>query len=217
MRPKTGRTGLTSHQPSASTARLAAPLALLLVLAVTLMGSPAQADTTETTTTDLTIVDFDPSVATANGYETRVISAGQTVTVKIGQPTSTGMVPPAAALGSAAGRVITPYGTVSGRCGTSSVFLSNSSSLKYRVDTGWYVVSPAISYSWSVAVTAPKYSKTHTWGGGLLLRQTWAGSATATISTSQRGDFYAYTSGTVVLANGAKCSSAHPTDIETIL
>ncbi len=90
--------------------------------------------------------------------------------------------------------------------------------LQYRVDTGFSVVSPAVSYSWSVLVTGDGgyYGKNHTWGGGLLLRTTWTGSAGGTIGSSQAGWFSAYTCGAKVLANGLTCQSLHPTDLQPI-
>lgn len=195
--------------------------ALVLVAPMTAQASDTrstQTMSTQTTTTPMEIIGFDPKVAATNGYETRVNPAGQSVTVKIGQPTSSGMVIPTTFLAQTGALVPTPMGTVSSSCGTSSVFLANPLDLKYKLDTGWAVISPAISYSWAVLVTGPGgYSKTHKWGGGLLMRSTWAASVVASISASQRGDFRAYASGTVLFANGFTCRSTNPTDIEYIL
>lgn len=187
-------------------------------------GTPVGGGTTPTvvTTVPLSITGFDASIAASNGYELRLNDAGQHVVVKAGEATSTGTVVPEAVLNGTAklsplaAGAVSPMGTVTGNCGSSSVFLTNPSILKYHVDTGFYVVTPAISYSWAVQVTGPGYLKNHTWGGGLLFRSTWTGTADANISQNQAGAFYAYASGSATLANGIICQSLHPTDLEYI-
>lgn len=206
-------------------------IALIAVAALAIPSAASATDGTPTgatatpvvaTTVPLSITGFDAATAAKYGYELRLNDAGQHVVVKAGEATSTGTVVPGAVLNGTAslselgGGTVSPQGIVYGDCGTSSVFLLDSGSLKYHVDTGFSVTTPAISYSWSVLVTGPGYAKTHTWGGGLLFRSTWTGSADATIASSQAGWFYAYASGSAALANGLICQSLHPTDIEAI-
>jgi hypothetical protein len=88
----------------------------VLITPMTAQASDTQS--IQTTTAPMTIIGFDASVAAANGYETRVNSAGQPVSVKIGQPTSSGMAIPTTLLGQTGELVPTPRGTVSSSCGT---------------------------------------------------------------------------------------------------
>lgn len=147
-------------------------------------------------------VGYDPAVARANGFELRRSPSGQAISVKRGHPTSSGTT--------------VPLGTVGGDCGYSSVSLSNPSNLTYKVQTGFLVYTRAVGYSWSVQVTGPGYARTHKWGGLLRLASSWTGSATATIAPRQRGEYFAYASGSATLVNGLICRSNNPADVEAI-
>lgn len=132
----------------------------------------------------MTVVGFDPEVAAANGYPA---------------------VPPVSAFST---------DVVTGNCGYSSVSLRDVGSKKYTVVTGFGVAPAAVSYTWSVRVTGPKWDKTHRWSGGLALRTTWQGQVTNVVNTG--GWYVAKATGTAVLSNGFVCSSGGPVTEEAI-
>ncbi|PKQ17510.1 MAG: hypothetical protein CVT68_08150 [Actinobacteria bacterium HGW-Actinobacteria-8] len=152
------------------------------------------------TVVPMVITGFDPQVAIDNGYEVVYDEAGTPrladSSLIPGQTSSIGM--------------ITPMNQVDGNCGSSWVYLYDVGAKKYRVDTGFAVILPAVSYSWTALVGG--YS--HSWSGGLFWRKSWEASATGMVSTE--GSYVASANGWAMFDTGFKCQSMGPIDGEWI-
>ncbi|MBO9556618.1 hypothetical protein [Cellulomonas sp.] len=143
----------------------------------------------------MVVVGYDPDVAKAHGYAIRFTAEGMPYAVKSGPHLTTG-------------RGATPDNIVTGNCGSSWVFLYDVGALRYSVDTGFGLVSAAVSYSWAANVVGPAYNYTPAWSGALLLKTAW--SAQGARSVSLPGTYSAKSSGTAVLATGVICRSQGP-------
>lgn len=112
----------------------------------------------------------------------------------------------------------TGYTTVSGKCGTSSLVMLDAGGGKAAVSTGWTTVRGAVSYSWRVTVAGGlggTYTKSYS--GGLLNRSSWSAAFSWTVP---RTDYYiagVSPTSSVVLNNGAVCTSMAPTDGEWVV
>lgn len=182
-------------------------------------AAPAPVPATDTVEAPMYIDSFDAAVADANGYELREDAQGRLVTVKKGAPIETGTVLPPNLPGTGQVSVpgtISPMGVVAGNCGTSFLYITNPSTLTFKVRNGFSVNSPAISYSWASTATGPGYAYTKKDSGALALRSSWVNEWSRTISANQRGSYFASANGIATLANGTKCVSAIPTDISDI-
>lgn len=140
----------------------------------------------------MTVVGFDPEVAAANGY-----------------PTTPPPVEPSDG-------EVSIQGSVFGNCGFSYVELYDAGVRRYRMDTGFGLNSSAVSYDWSVRVTAPGYDRTWNYGGGLWFRSTWTNADA--YDTIPRGAWTSaiVTRGEATLANGQICRTGQPTDLQAI-
>lgn len=95
-------------------------------------------------------------------------------------------------------------------CGTSYVDIEPRSG-GFDLYTGFTVIVPAISYSWSARVLGPAYDDGTFWGGGLLNRSRWDGQWLGR-QVDFSGDYSALADGFAILNNGLVCSSTNPTD-----
>lgn len=162
---------------------------------------------TTVVTVPMTFVGFDRAVARSNGYEIRTGADGLEYAVRRGAAPD---APPLATGLSAVGEAVT-LGTVFGNCGSSSVFIDPTTRGRYRVDTAWSVNIRAVWYNWRVDVTGPAPANgVHTWGGPLLGRSSWTGSARGAVNRS--GTYRAVASGSATDAFGRTCTSGRPTD-----
>lgn len=107
-----------------------------------------------------------------------------------------------------------PQNVVGGSCGSSYLFL-DPRPRGFFIRTGFSVIAPAIGYSWAVDGYGPTGFRA-TWGGGLLFRTTWDG--TASRGNLSPGFYNAIVSSPAYaqLADGRICSSAHPTDSKPV-
>lgn len=201
-------------------------VALLAIAAVAapstaqaVVSTPSPAPATDTVETPMYIDSFDAAVADANGYELRKDAQGRLVTVEKGAPIETGTVLPANLPGTGqvtAPGTVFPMGVVAGNCGTSFLYITNPSSLTFKVRNGFSVNTPAVAYTWASTATGPGYAHTKRDSGPLALRSSWVNEWSRTISASQRGSYFASANGIATLANGTRCASAIPTDISDI-
>ncbi|GAA2614813.1 hypothetical protein GCM10010411_57210 [Actinomadura fulvescens] len=110
--------------------------------------------------------------------------------------------------------VVTPMNVVRGNCGKAWLWLSDVGRRKYKVRTGFELAGArrAVSYSWRVQVNGPRrWSKRHSWNGGLWWRKSWEGSRESTVP---RGGIHSGTvvAGAVVLSNGRACAALPASD-----
>lgn len=111
---------------------------------------------------------------------------------------------------------VTPYTTLPGNCGTSSVVILDAGGGKAAVSTGWTTNRGAISYGWYVTVAGGGSTYTKQYGGGLRNRTSWTASFTWTVPRTAYYIAGVSTSSYVILNNGGICTSAGPTDGETV-
>ena len=152
----------------------------------------------------MALVGFDREVAAANGYEIRTDAQGVEYSVPIGTPSQETL----------GGGLVTPQTTVTGNCGSSYVELYDVGTLRYHMKTGFGVTQAVVSYSWSVTITGPAYSRTYSYGGGLLLRNNW--DATQTANVVNGGWYSAKAVGSATTPAGAVCASLGPISTEPI-
>jgi hypothetical protein len=152
---------------------------------------PPQAPPVAVIRTTLQVVGFDARLAEEAGYSVRTDAHGRQYLVGRDQTA-----------------VAESYGRVYGDCGWSEVYISKRG-MGYSINTGFGVNRPAVRYQWAVDVYGPQGWR-KTWGGGLLFRREWHG--TANHGVSRRGRYTALVTSPsyAVLNNGAICQSLHP-------
>lgn len=204
---------LTSTSSGTNRWRKSVAVALSTALAVTVSlagagsahASTEDREASETITSPMTIAGYDADVAKANGYKI--------VTLPDGTQES---VPVTAAAKKAEQDIITPFTTVPGDCGTSSVVILDDGNAGAAVSTGFHLVRGAISYGWTVNVTGPGGGYTKNFGGVLANTPRWTGSFRWSVPV--RGTYIAAVTKAswALLNNGTVCTSGGPIDSEYI-
>jgi hypothetical protein len=144
------------------------------------------------------ITGFDPVVAKAHGYVIRTNAAGRQYAVKAGAK-------PGA----------TPAGIVYGDCGSSWLYYVALGSRRVWVYTGFDVTAPAVYYWWRYWMLDNGGISSHT-HSGIQFSSSWSTTDTWGGMTAGWSEAWVDASSYAVLASGAVCTSAGPSDTTTI-
>ncbi|MEV7042320.1 hypothetical protein [Amycolatopsis sp. NPDC051061] len=161
----------------------------------------AQAPATHRVHSTMRSVGFDAEVAAAHGYEVRTAPGGQQYSVP---------------KGTAAGNVGV-FNIVTGKCGSSWVYVSGIGNAQVQLDTGFSVYANVVSRQWRVGLSDNGGTSTQNFSGGA----TGAISAwTRIVGGLTRGPGSAFIrsngSNFAILTDGNVCYSAGPSDSTTI-
>jgi hypothetical protein len=199
-------------------ARLAVSLGAVAAAATALAGAaqalPASASTVQArtaavphvvkVTVPMKIAGFDAAVAQAHGYVIRTDARGRQYSVQAG----------AAAAASPA--AVTPDNAIGGNCGSSHLYEYAVGNHAVDIQTGFNVNTPAVAYWWKYWMRDPGGTSSHTFGGGLARRTSWADDSRWGALTPGPASAWVDTGSDALLENGDVCTSAGPSSSATI-
>jgi hypothetical protein len=150
----------------------------------------------------MSVAYFDHEVATANGFEIRVDSAGNEYSVPITDHAR-------ASLKETAGDV-SAFGTVKGPCGTSTLLIARSGPEAVRIGTAFRVFAATDWHVWNVSLVNSFGAWNENFDGGPT-SGTWDAEHEKNIRSSQGVTAQVTPGSYAVLVNGAVCFSGLPT------
>jgi hypothetical protein len=191
---------------------IGAVFAAAMPLAATAQAVPANASSVQARTTassaaphavrvtvPMKIVGFDAAVARAHGYVIRTDSHGRTYSVKVG-----------------AAATATPDNTVYGNCGSSYLYEYAVGNHAVDIQTGFSVNTPAVAFWWRYWMHDLGGTSSHTFGGGLDFRYSWADDSRWGALTRGPASAWVDSGSDAILDNGDVCSTAGPRDSTVI-
>jgi hypothetical protein len=138
-------------------------------------------------------------VAKAHGYVIRTNSQGRAYSVKAG-----------------AAATATPDNKVYGNCGSSYLWEIAVGNHAVDVQTGFTVNIPAVVFWWRYWMHDRGGTSSHTFGGGLLRRYSWADDSRWGALTPGLANAWVDSGSDAILENGDVCSTAGPGGSTTI-
>jgi hypothetical protein len=161
----------------------------------------------------MTVTGFDDQVATAHGYRIVRLPDGRSASIRQDVPLSGDFDAPTRPTEPVVGP--NPTSIVYGNCGSSYFYLYNVGYPKWKVLTGYTVAAPVADIlDWQLYLYDPH--------GSIKEGRSWSGIATGAAwqvadgpppLLTVHGTYHGLVAdGTVVLVNGAICTSGHPAD-----
>lgn len=152
-------------------------------------------------TIPMEVTGFDKAVAAEHGYEILADEQGIQYSAKIG-----------ATRRGAAEEAVAPANRIGGNCGYSWLYYDAIGHSAAQINTGFQLKWPAVSYYWKVNLRDAGGSSSQTWGGGLFFRSRWGTSKEVTHMTHGHSEARVSKASSVILSNGAVCTSGGPWD-----
>ncbi|ACZ32467.1 hypothetical protein Xcel_3468 (plasmid) [Xylanimonas cellulosilytica DSM 15894] len=193
------------HRPKMLTAVASLAVGLSTLALGVQSAAASEAPGNDSVTTTMVATGYDADVAAAHGYRIEVQPDGTPVAIPVSDEAK-----------AAEAAAITPFTTVGGNCGTSSVVILDAGGGKAAVSTGFNLIRGAVSYGWQVNVTGFAGGYTKNFGGVIANHSTWQGSFTWTVPTSGTYIAKVAESSWALMNNGVICTSAGPVDSEYV-